>query len=180
MNLKSSQEGVLIWITGLPGSGKTTLAKEVYRILSKKLPSIFMDGDIFRKIIGRDLGYTKKDRLKNAFRLARMNQYLAGHGMIVICATVSLYSQIHAWNRKHIKKLIEIYIEVPHHILRKRDQKRLYSDAQRGKVKNLIGVHQTFDIPQNPDIIISNSHDKKRFLVHAEKISHLVLTKLKL
>lgn len=170
-------KGVLIWITGLPGSGKTTLAQEVHRLLKNKTPVVFMDGDIFREIMGNELGYSKIDRLKNARRIARMNHYLIEHGISVVCATVSLYKEIHDWNRKHIKKLIEVFIEVPFEILKKRDSKKLYSRAKSGKIMDLVGIHQGFDMPKSPDMIVTNHGSREAFLSHAKGIAKQALTK---
>ncbi len=175
MNSSKQKSGVLIWITGLPGSGKTTLAKEVHRLLRNKMPVVLMDGDIFREIMGNDLGYSQNDRLKNAQRLARMNHYLLEHGISVVCSTVSLYKEIHAWNRKYIKNLIEVLIHVPAEILKKRDSKKLYSRAESGRITDLVGIHQTFDMPKKPDMSIANHGSRKIFLAHAKSIAQRVL-----
>jgi len=174
---KKNNEGILVWITGLPGCGKTTLSKEVYKLINKKLFTIRMDGDIFREIMGNDLGYTIEDRKKNAFRLARMNKYLVEHGAVVICATVSLFEEVHDWNRENVKNLLEVFIDVPENILYERDQKNLYSKGKIGETKNVYGIDQTFDIPKNPDLIIKNDAGLDDFLNNSFEIEKLLIQK---
>lgn len=176
-NFSHTKNGVLVWITGLPGSGKTILSKEVYELIKDAVPSIRMDGDIFREIMGDDLGYTIEDRKKNAFRLARMNKYLVEHGVVVICATVSLFKEVHDWNKKNIKNFLEVFIDVPENILHERDQKKLYSKGKTGEIRNVYGVDQTFDIPQNSDLVIKNDASLDEFLKYALKIEDLLKTK---
>ncbi|MBM2817961.1 MAG: adenylyl-sulfate kinase [Parcubacteria group bacterium] len=176
---KKIENGVLIWITGLPGSGKTTLAKNLYNSLKNKLPIVSIDGDTIRKIMGNDLGHNTKDRLSNAYRIAKLNKHLIDHNLTVICSTVSLFSEIHQWNRENIKKLIEIYIDVPMETLINRDQKKIYSQAVKGKLKNVRGFDQSFDLPKNPDLVIKNTKDIKAFLENTDIIIELIIKKLK-
>ncbi|PIQ78709.1 adenylyl-sulfate kinase [Candidatus Peregrinibacteria bacterium CG11_big_fil_rev_8_21_14_0_20_46_8] len=168
--MKPLKSGSLIWITGLPGAGKSTLAREVYKLLKDVRPTVLMDGDAFREVMGNDLGYSPEDRRKNAFRLARMNKYLVQHGITVVCATVSLYKDVHDWNREHIEHLVEVFIEVPKDILRERDQKGLYTKGHSGEIKDVIGIHQAYDIPENAHMIIKNSGDLQSLLNHASSI----------
>ena len=165
---------MLIWITGLPGSGKTTLAQSLYNSMENEYPSVFIDGDAIRNIMGNDLGYNTKDRLANAYRIAKLNKYLVDHNLIVVCATVSLFKEIHQWNKDNIKNLAEIYIDVPMETLIKRDQKKMYSQALKGKKKNVRGFDQSFDIPEKPDLIIKNNKDLNSFLKNVTKINKLI------
>ncbi|MDD2656643.1 MAG: adenylyl-sulfate kinase [Patescibacteria group bacterium] len=174
---KKNANGALVWITGLPGCGKTTLSKKLYESINNKLFTIRMDGDVFREIMDNDLGYTIEDRKKNAFRLARMNKYLVEHGAVVICATVSLFKEVHDWNRKNINNLLEIFIEVSENVLNERDQKNLYSKGKTGETKNVYGIDQSFDIPKNPDLIIKNDGSLDDFLKNTLKIEDLLKAK---
>ena len=168
-------EGTLVWITGLPGTGKTTLGEKTYETIKVHVPSVFMDGDIFREIMGNDLRYSREDRKVNAFRIARMNKYLVKHGLTVICATVSLFKEVHAWNHKHINNLIEVFIEVPEPLLKKRDPKGFYAQKKLGTIQNVVGIDQVYDKPQKPHIIINNNGSLKDFLHHTHTITQLVL-----
>ncbi len=174
---KMNKQGVLIWITGLPGSGKTTLAQALYESIKDRLPSVCIDGDAIRNIMGNDLGYSTKDRLTNAYRIARLNKYLVDHNLTIICSTVSLFKEIHQWNRKNIKNLIEIYIEVPMDILIERDQKNIYTQAIKGRRRNVRGFDQDFDVPERPNLIIKNDKDLNLFLKNVNKINKLIKKK---
>lgn len=148
----------LIWITGLSGSGKSTIGKEVYEELKKLNNStVLLDGDSFRDILGNDLGHTPKDRFENAKRISKMCSFLVNQNITVVCATMSLYKEIHELNKKTIKNYYEIFIECDMEELIKRDQKGLYSSAIKGDIKNVVGVDLSYDKPKNCKLIIDNS-----------------------
>lgn len=148
----------LIWITGLSGSGKTTIGKKVYdKIKSNHLNTVFMDGDSFRKILGDDLGHDPDGRIKNARRISAMCKFLVDQDINVICATMSLYKEIHVFNRNNIEDYIEIFIECAIEELVKRDQKNLYSRALKGEVNNVVGVDLPYDKPENADLVLNNN-----------------------
>ncbi|MBN2782737.1 MAG: adenylyl-sulfate kinase [Campylobacterales bacterium] len=148
----------LIWITGLSGSGKTTIGKEVYKNLKEKyLNTVFLDGDSFREILGNDLGHTPKDRLENAKRIHRMCKFLISQNINVVCATMSLFKEIHQLNREAMKNYYEILIECDMDELVRRNQKGLYSKALNGEDVNVTGVNATYDKPKFCDLTIDNS-----------------------
>jgi adenylyl-sulfate kinase len=152
----------LIWITGLSGSGKTTIGKEVYKKLKQDISNVvFLDGDTFRDVLGNDLGHTPKDRLENAKRIHRMCKFLISQDINVVCATVSLYKEIHKANRDAIKNYIEIFIDCNIDELIRRDQKGLYSKALRGEIKHINGIDLPYDKPINCELIIDNSEQNK-------------------
>jgi len=150
--------GTVYWITGLPGSGKTTIARELcqqLRALSRTV--VFLDGDILRDIFGGDLGYDLVSRKKSAGRNSRICKTLADQGVDVICATVSLFHSTHDWNRSNIANYREIYLKVSPDVLRKRDQKGLYSGAEQGVAQHVIGVNLPYEEPLKPDLILENN-----------------------
>lgn len=152
----------LIWITGLSGSGKTTIAKKVFQELRKMHTNvIFLDGDDFREILGNDLGYTLKDRIENAKRIHRMCNFLISQDINVICATMSLYKEIHKLNREVFKNYLEVFIECSMEELIKRDQKGLYSKAINRDIDNVIGINIAFDRPTNCDLVVENTELNK-------------------
>ncbi|MBK7853036.1 MAG: adenylyl-sulfate kinase [Bacteroidetes bacterium] len=145
----------LIWITGLAGSGKTTLAKEVYAQLKKMYPNVvIIDGDHLREIFGGTTGYSTEERMENARRLSRLCHFLVSENIHVVCATMSLYKEIQEWNKKHIQEYFEIYLDIPMPSLIKRDKKGLYSAALKGEMENVVGVNQSFDKPVSPFMVI--------------------------
>ncbi len=165
----------LIWITGLSGSGKTTIGKEVYSKLKEKHSNtVFLDGDSFREILGNDLTHTPKDRLENAKRIHRMCKFLILQDINVVCATMSLYKEIHELNRSEIENYLEIFIECDIDELIRRDQKGLYSKAVKGERDDVVGVNLPYDKPLNCEMIIENS-EQKNLQEKVEKVLNLIL-----
>lgn len=164
----------LIWITGLSGSGKTTLGKELYtRLKAKYANYVFLDGDSFRAILGDDLKHTPNDRFANAMRIHRMCLFLISQEINVVCATMSLYKEIHELNRNTIKDYFEVFIECSIEELIKRDQKGLYTEALRGDRNDVVGINLPFDKPEYCDLMIQNS-EKNNLQLKVEKILNLV------
>jgi adenylylsulfate kinase-like enzyme len=156
----------LIWITGLSGSGKTTIGKKVYEQIKKKKENIvFLDGDDFRKIIGNDSVYDPKGRPEVARKIHRMCKFLISQNINVVCATMSLYSEIHNLNRLEFKNYIEVFIDCDIKELIQRDSKGLYSQAIKGELENVVGINMAYDKPKFCELIINNSEknnlDKK-------------------
>ena len=152
----SSEGGRVFWITGLSGAGKTTIGKEFSLALKKHGPTIFLDGDILRQVFGNDLGHTQSERKKCAMRYSRLCKMISDQGIDVVCATISMFHEIHDWNRSHIKNYVEIYLKIPINILRKRDLKGIYRQATEGKINNVMGIDLQFEEPKCPDLILAN------------------------
>jgi len=154
------RKGTVFWITGLSGSGKTTVGGLLYkRLREQNPPVVYLDGDILRKVSGDDMGYSHEDRLCNAMRIARLCHLLASQGLDVVCATISMFSECWRWNRENIENYVEIYLRVPMQELIQRDQKGLYADAQRGTAQHIVGFDMEFQEPEGPDLIIDNYGD---------------------
>ena len=152
------EKGKLKWITGLSGAGKTTIGTKVYSILKKKYQNcVFVDGDIFREILGNEFSHSKKDRLKNAKIISRLCTNLTNQNIHVVCCTMSLFNEIHQMNRINTKNYIEIFIHVEIEKLIERDSKGIYSSLKNGEIKNVVGVDLMYDKPSNPSLIIDNS-----------------------
>ena len=166
--------GIVYWITGLSGAGKTTIGKIFYDRLKKEYPeTVFLDGDTLRAVFGGDLGYSREDRIKCAMRYSRMCQMLQKQDINVVICTISMFDQIRKWNRENIDKYKEIYIKVPMDILRARDQKGLYSGTSTEKDTTVSGVSFGFEEPKTPDLVIENNGDIKPDIL-AEKIWELI------
>ena len=149
--------GVVYWITGLSGAGKTTIGKILYNRLKKKYAnSVFLDGDILRQVFGNDLGYSENDRIKCAMRYSRLCNLLQRQGIHVICCTVSMFDSVRDWNRENIENYREIYIKATIETLQARDQKGLYSSYQKGVEQELAGVQVGMDEPKHPDLVLNN------------------------
>lgn len=151
------QNGVLYWITGLSGAGKTTIGNRLYYELRKEKDNvILLDGDILKKIVADDLGYTAEDRKKKAIKYAMMCKMLTDQGMIVICCTIAMYDEVRNWNRKNNKGYVEIFLDVDIDILKRRDQKGMYSKVEKGELKNVLGMDMQVEFPKTPDIVLQN------------------------
>lgn len=150
-------QGIVVWITGLSGAGKSTIAKKCAELLRSegKLP-VVLDGDEFRAAVGDDLGHDHEGRLLNAYRLARFAGYMARQGHTVLCATMSLFHEVQAFNRKSAPKYLEVYVRVPLDTLVARDPKGLYARARRGEVSGVVAVDLPFLEPLAPDLVLEN------------------------
>lgn len=149
--------GVLYWITGLSGAGKTTLGNRLYYEKRKEQDNvILLGGDILKNIVGDSIGYTIEDRKKRAIKYAMLCKTLTDQGIIVICCTIAMFDEVREWNRKNNKGYVEIFLDVPREVLEERDQKGMYSSLKKGKLTNLPGIDMEVEFPKNPDIIIKN------------------------
>lgn len=152
--------GAVYWLTGLSGAGKTTIGKIFYHKLKQVYPNtVFLDGDIMRKVFGADLGYSEHERRKCAMRYSRLCAMLQEQGLNVICCTISMFHEVRRWNREHIENYREIYIKVSIDTLKKRDQKGLYSGNTAEREKDVMGLNIVFEEPKNPELVLENDGD---------------------
>jgi adenylylsulfate kinase-like enzyme len=152
-------KGTLYWITGLSGSGKTSIAELVYKNLKKsKKGLVFLDGDVMRYIMDlKNSGYDKASRKKIAYVYSKFCKHLTDQGIDVLFATIAMYHEVREWNRSNIDNYIEIYIKAPLEFLVENDKKELYKNALDQKVNNVVGVDIKFEEPLNPDIVLVNN-----------------------
>lgn len=152
-----NNNGLLYWITGLSGAGKTTIGNRLYYELKKSRNNVvLLDGDILKNIVGDTLGYTEEDRRKRAIKYAQICKMLTNQGIIVVCCTIAMFDEVREWNRKNNKGYVEVYLEVPVDVLLKRDQRGLYSKQKEGKIKHLAGIDMNAELPKSPDVLIQN------------------------
>jgi len=147
------RNGFVIWLTGLPCAGKTTIGDKLFEALKKKGFSVVrLDGDAIRKSINKNLGFSKKDRDRNLEIVSSMAKSLNDKGNIVITSFVSPYKKQREKIRKKIRNFIEIFVNAPLEVCEKRDKKGLYKKARIGKIKNFTGVSDPYEPPTNPDV----------------------------
>lgn len=150
-------KGTVYWITGLAGSGKTTIGKLLYRsIKSNKNNVILLDGDSLRKLYESN-DYSYEGRKLLAIKYSRLCKMLSDQGIDVICCTISMFDECRQWNRENILNYKEIYLKVSIDELIRRDQKELYTKALRKEIKNVIGIDIDFEEPKQPDLLIENN-----------------------
>ena len=151
-----NKKGKVIWITGLSGSGKTTIAKQIKKKFKENhLETILLDGDRLRKVFNSNNDYDRKSRLLLARQYSNLGKILSDQGFTVIISTISLFQEIHAWNRENLKNYFEIFLNIPIKELKSRDTKSLYKDYHINRKKNIAGLDLKIDIPKNPNITVS-------------------------
>ena len=162
---------MVIWLIGMSGAGKSSIADEVYRLLKERRPNVVMlDGDGVREVMGNDLGHSLEDRKHNADRLCRMGRFLDKQGIDVVCAILSIFPESRDWNREHIPHYFETYIRVSFDELVRRDSKGLYKKALAGEITDVVGVDIEFPEPTNPDLVIENDAPVTSFTEIANRI----------
>ncbi len=152
-----NQKPMVLWMTGISGSGKSTIANDVERKLSEKgYHTFLLDGDNVRHGLNKDLGFTDADRIENLRRVGEVAKLMADAGLIVIVAFISPFITEREMVRRIFKdeEYAEIFIDTPIHIAEKRDPKGLYAKARKGELKNFTGVDSPYEPPEDPDVHI--------------------------
>jgi adenylylsulfate kinase-like enzyme len=149
----------VVWITGLSGAGKSTLAQAVVRHLrAVGEPTILLDGDELRSVFGAvvadEKNHGREARLALALQYARLCQILAGQGFTVVIATISMFQEIHAWNRQHLPGYVEVYLKVPFEELSRRDPKGIYRRFAAGELTHVAGLDLAVDEPKDAHLVI--------------------------
>lgn len=145
--------GTVYWLTGLSGAGKTTIGTLLRdRMRGQGLSCLLLDGDRLRMVINPQAGHDLETRRSLAFTYARLCREIAGQGITVICATISMFHAVRDWNRDNIPGYCEIYLRVPLDQRQDRDPKGLYRDRK----PDMVGTDGSFEEPRNPDMIIEN------------------------
>ena len=150
--------GLVAWITGLPGSGKTTIAMRASDMLRSKGYRVeVLDGDWFRSAIDPEAGFTKEERARHLRRAAWVARLLARNGVIVICSFVSPYRDVREEVRRIVSEdvpFLEVYAKCPLDECIRRDPKGLYRKALEGKIANFTGISDPYEEPERPDLVL--------------------------
>ena len=154
------QRGLMIWFTGLSGSGKSTVAIALERELQKRgLLCRIRDGDNIRSGINNNLGFSQEDRVENIRRIAEIGKLFVDTGIITIAAFISPSNDIRRMAADIIghDDFVEVYVSTPIEECEKRDVKGLYAKARRGEIKDFTGVSAPFEVPEHPDLSLDTS-----------------------
>lgn len=148
-------KGFTLWFTGLPCSGKTVLANAVAEVLNAKGMKVErLDGDIVRKNLTRDLGFSEEDRNMNIERVTFVAKLLTRNGVAVLASFVSPYNKIRSYSRKEISDYILVYVKCSLKECEARDVKGMYAKARAGEIKDFTGIDHPFEEPDNADITV--------------------------
>jgi cytidine diphosphoramidate kinase len=162
---------MVIWLIGMSASGKTTIGRKLHDQLTLSSEKwVFLDGDVFRHILGEDLGHSLQDRRKNAYRISKFCEFLNFQGVNVLACVLSIFHDNQEYNKINIPDYKEVFIDVDFDELIKRDNKELYKKALQGDIKNVVGVDIEFKSPFSPDLIIDNNANNPNFEEITEKI----------
>lgn len=156
--VSTTGEGVVLWLTGLSGAGKSTIAtllEEQLRLRGRRVE--LLDGDEVRTHLSKGLGFSREDRDTNVKRIAYVAGLLARHGVVAIAAAISPYREARAWARERAENFLEIFVKCPLNVCAARDVKGLYAKALAGEIPNFTGVSDPYEEPENPDIVVDTS-----------------------
>jgi adenylyl-sulfate kinase len=153
--------GFVVWLTGLSGAGKTTLAHLLEKELRTKGGRVeVLDGDVVRRHLGQELGFSKSDRDTNVRRIGYVSQLLCRNGVVAIAAAISPYREV----RNEIRTLcagrfVEVYVKCNLQELYRRDVKGLYRKALAGELQNLSGVSDPYEEPLHAEVVLETDHE---------------------
>lgn len=154
------EAGWVVWFTGLPGAGKSTLAQALAAALGKRgVPCQVLDGDHVRASLWPELGFARHERDANVLRLATLAGMLSRHGIWCLVAAVSPYRETRARVREVLPRLVEVYVDAPLAVVEARDPKGLYARARRGEVPAFTGVSDPYEPPLSPDVHVRTDRE---------------------
>lgn len=177
--MPEQKQGVTIWLTGLPSSGKSTLAHGVARELkSRNLPVEILDGDVIRTHLSKGLGFSREDRELNVKRIGFVSHLLTKHGVYVIVAAVSPHREVRDWCRKQIGNFVEVFVQTPVAVCEERDVKGLYKKARAGEIQGFTGVDDEYEEPLHPEVTVQTAGEKAeastgKILARLEELGYL-------
>jgi adenylyl-sulfate kinase len=152
--------GAVVWFTGLPSSGKSTIARLVCeRLLERGLPVELLDGSDVRESLSRGLGFSREDREEHVRRMGYVAKLLSRNGVVAICAAVSPYRATRDEVRRNTTNFVEVFVECPVEIAEARDTEGWYARARRGEVAEFTGVNAPYEAPRAPEVHIFSAQD---------------------
>ena len=146
----------MLWLTGLPAAGKTTIASRVHRILTERgAAAELLDGDLVRALA--PTGFTRAERDAHVLRVGFLASRLERHGVSSVCALVSPYADARLRVREMCRRFVEVHVATPLDVCERRDPKGLYARARRGEVERFTGVSDPYEPPERPELRIDTS-----------------------
>jgi adenylyl-sulfate kinase len=156
-----ADQGFTLWLTGLPRAGKSTIAGLVAgRLRSRGVNHMeVLDGDLVREGLCRDLGFSREDRTENIRRLTFVSKLLTRNGVVVIVAAISPYREDREHAREEIQSFLEIWCKASVDACAARDYKGLYEKARRGEIKDMTGVNDPYEEPEDADLVLDTVNE---------------------
>jgi adenylylsulfate kinase len=150
---RKPKSGLTVWFTGLSGAGKTTVCRYVQmELATRDITAEVLDGDVVRKHLCKDLGFSEADRKENIRRIAQVARLLTHHGKVVLVAAISPYRSGREEARANIGEFIEVYVNAPLAVCERRDPKGLYHKARLGMIHGFTGIDDPYEAPLSPDV----------------------------
>jgi adenylyl-sulfate kinase len=154
------QKGVTVWFTGLPSSGKSAIADRLQDILKDHgYRSERLDGDIVRRDLTRDLGFSRADREENVRRVAFVAKLLTRNDVFVLCSFVSPYRKMRDGAREEIGSFLEVFVKCPLEVCLARDVKGMYAKALAGEIPHFTGISDRYEEPVRPDLVLETDKE---------------------
>ncbi|MGH7802268.1 MAG: adenylyl-sulfate kinase [Thermodesulfobacteriota bacterium] len=163
-------KGFTVWFTGLPSSGKSTLARMLEKVLNDLDFHVeVLDGDEMRLRLSKGLGFSKEDRDENIRRISYVAKIVTRCEAVAITCAISPYREIRDEARKEIGRFLEVYVKCPLEECIRRDVKGMYKKALSGEIKNFTGISDPYEEPRNPEIVVETNKE-----THEESLSKIV------
>jgi adenylylsulfate kinase len=158
-----TERGCVVWLTGLPSSGKSTLGGLLAEELARRGRRVeLLDGDEVRRKLGKGLGFSREDRDENVRRVSYVAGLLARHGVVVVVAMISPYRAVRAEARAEIGAFLEVHVACASEECIRRDVKGLYRKALAGEIANFTGVSDPYEPPETPELVVRTDHESER------------------
>jgi adenylyl-sulfate kinase len=155
-----------VWFTGLPSSGKSTLARLLETaIRARGFPVLVLDGDEVRTWLTAGLGFSREDREENLRRIAHLATFLNQAGVITITAAISPYASARQRAREVVGRFVEVYVDCPLEVCEQRDVKGLYRRARRGEIERFTGVSDPYEPPAAPEVAVHTAGESREACV---------------
>jgi len=159
---KNDHKAAVVWLTGLSGSGKSTIARELEeRLFDRDLQTMMLDGDNVRHGLSGDLGFTPRDRKENIRRVGEVARLFFEQGNVTLCTFISPYQE----DRDRVRDLVEdgrfleVHVDCPLEVCKERDTKGLYEKAEKGEIANFTGVSAPYEEPEAPEVVVNTDED---------------------